>query len=76
MLTNADITTLQRLINAAVEIRIQSDTGVLFEGYDGAEPQRTQAVAALDELEDATAAAIATLQSLITRNAARNVEHF
>ncbi len=41
---------LDRLIVAAMAVRTLSDSGVLFEGYDGAEPQRTNACAALDEL--------------------------
>lgn len=41
---------LHRLIVAAMAVRELSDSGVLFEGYDGAEPQRSNACTALDEL--------------------------
>jgi len=70
-----ELATLLRLVNAAATVRAQADTGALFEGYDGAEPQRTQACAALDELEDATDAAIAALQAIAARSAARQVHH-
>ncbi len=73
--TPAELATLVRLANAAAQVRAQADTGALFEGYDGAEPQRTQACAALDELEDATDAAIAALQAIADRSTARQVHH-
>lgn len=73
-LTDAELATLQRLIVAAIGIRTQADTGVLFEGYDGAEPQRTQACTALDELEHATDAAIAALRAFAERRTARAVQ--
>lgn len=49
-----------RVIVAATAVRALSDSGVLFEGYDGAEPQRTTACAALDEL-GASLDALATI---------------
>lgn len=73
--TPAELDALVRLANAAAQVRLQADTGALFEGYDGAEPQRTQACAALDELEDATDAAIAALQAIADRSTARQVHH-
>lgn len=73
--TPAELAALVRLANAAAQVRLQADNGVLFEGYDGAEPQRTQACAALDELEDATDAAIAALQAIADRSTARQVHH-
>lgn len=73
--TGPELAVLIRLANAAAQVRLQADNGVLFEGYDGAEPQRTQACAALDELEDATDAAIAALQAIADRSAARQVHH-
>lgn len=74
-LTDAELATLVRLAYAATQVHAQSSSGVLFEGYDGAEPQRTQACAALDELEDATDAAIAALQAIADRSRARQVHH-
>lgn len=73
--TPAELDALVRLANAAAQVRLQADNGVLFEGYDGAEPQRTQACAALDELEDATDAAITALQAIADRSRARQVHH-
>lgn len=73
--TPNELAALVRLANAAAQVRLQADNGVLFEGYDGAEPQRTQACAALDELEDATDAAIAALQAIADRSTARQVHH-
>ena len=73
--TPAELDALVRLANAAAQVRLQADTGVLFEGYDGAEPQRSLAAAALDELEDATDAAIAALQAIAVRSRARQVHH-
>jgi hypothetical protein len=73
--TPAELEALVRLANAAAQVRLQADTGVLFEGYDGAEPQRSLAAAALDELEDATDAAIAALQAIAVRSRARQVHH-
>jgi hypothetical protein len=73
-LTDAELTTLVRLAYAATQVHAQSSSGVLFEGYDGAEPQRTQACAALDELEHATDAAIAALKAIGDR-AARQIHH-
>ena len=73
--TGLEFDALLRLANAAAQVRAQADTGVLFEGYDGAEPQRTQACAALDELEDATDAAIAALQAIADRSTARQVHN-
>lgn len=73
--TPAELEALIRLANAAAQVRLQADNGVLFEGYDGAEPQRTQACAALDELEDATDAAITALQAIADRSTARQVHH-
>lgn len=73
--TGPELDALVRLANAAAQVRLQADNGVLFEGYDGAEPQRTQACAALDELEDATDAAIAALQAIADRSTARQVHH-
>lgn len=73
--TPAELDALVRLANAAAQVRLQADNGVLFEGYDGAEPQRAQACAALDELEDATDAAIAALQAIADRSTARQVHH-
>ena len=71
--TGPEFEALVRLANAAAQVRAQADTGVLFEGYDGAEPQRSQAAAALDELEDATDAAITALQAIADRSRARQV---
>ncbi|WP_415258856.1 hypothetical protein [Thauera phenylacetica] len=73
--TAPELAALVRLAVAAAQVRAQADAGVLFEGYDGAEPQRTQAAAALDELEDATDAAIAALQAIAARSTARQVHH-
>lgn len=73
--TGLEFEALVRLANAAAQVRLQADNGVLFEGYDGAEPQRTQAAAALDELEDATDAAITALQAIADRSRARQVHH-
>ena len=73
--TPAELDALVRLANAAAQVRLQADIGVLFEGYDGAEPQRSQAAAALDELEDATDAAITALQAIADRSRARQVHH-
>jgi hypothetical protein len=73
--TPAEFEALLRLANAAAQVRLQADSGALFEGYDGAEPQRTQACAALDELEDATDAAITALQAIADRSRARQVHH-
>ena len=73
--TPAELDALVRLANAAAQVRLQADNGVLFEGYDGAEPQRSQAAAALDELEDATDAAITALQAIADRSRARQVHH-
>ena len=73
--TGLEFEALLRLANAAAQVRAQADSGALFEGYDGAEPQCTQACAALDELEDATDAAIAALQAIADRSAARQVHH-
>lgn len=73
--TFAELEALLRLANAAAQVRAQASSGALFEGYDGAEPQRTQACAALDELEDATDAAIAALQAIADRSTARQVHH-
>ena len=70
-----DLDALVRLANAAAQVRLQADNGVLFEGYDGAEPQRSQAAATLDELEDATDAAIAALQAIAVHSRARQVHH-
>lgn len=67
--TPAELAAFVRLAKAAAEVRAQADTGVLFEGYDGVEPQRAQACAALDELEHATDAAIAALQAIVDRGA-------
>lgn len=72
-MTPTDITALVRLVTASAKVRVLLDSGDLFAGYDGAEPQRTEAVAALDELEAATTAANTVLQRLIT---ARHVEQF
>lgn len=73
--TGAEFEALLRLANAAAQVRAQADSGVLFEGYDGTEPQRTLACAALDELEDATDAAITALQAIAVRSRARQVHH-
>ena len=73
--TPAELDALVRLANAAAQVRLQADSGALFEGYDGAEPQRSQAAAALDELAAATAAAIAALQAIAVRSRARQVHH-
>ena len=73
--TGPEFEALVRLANAAAQVRLQADNGVLFEGYDGAEPQRSLAAAALDELEDATDAAIAALQAISVRSRARQVHH-
>lgn len=73
--TGLEFEALLRLANAAAQVRLQADNGVLFEGYDGAEPQRSQAAAALDELEDATDAAITALQAIADRSRARQVHH-
>lgn len=73
--TGPELAALIRLAVAAAQVRAQADAGVLFEGYDGAEPQRAQACAALDELEDATDAAIAALQAIADRSTARQVHH-
>lgn len=73
--TGPEFEALLRLANAAAQVRLQADSGALFEGYDGAEPQRTQAAAALDELEDATDAAITALQAIADRSRARQVHH-
>ena len=73
--TPAELDALVRLANAAAQVRAQASSGALFEGYDGAEPQRTQACAALDELEDATDAAITALQAIADRSRARQVHH-
>lgn len=73
--THAEFEALLRLANAAAQVRAQASSGALFEGYDGAEPQRTQACAALDELEDATDAAITALQAIADRSRARQVHH-
>lgn len=48
-----DVADLVRLANAVAAVRSHIDTGVLFEGYDGREPQRAQACGAMDELEAA-----------------------
>lgn len=68
-LTFEDARTLQRLINAAEAVCTITANGELFAACDGAEPQRTTTVAALDELEHAHEAASAVLGSLILRNA-------
>ena len=73
--TPAELDALVRLANAAAQVRAQASSGALFEGYDGAEPQRTHACAALDELEDATDAAITALQAIADRSRARQVHH-
>ena len=73
--TGPEFEALVRLANAAAQVRAQASSGALFEGYDGAEPQRTQACAALDELEDATDAAITALQAIADRSRARKVHH-
>ena len=73
--TPAELEALVRLANSAAQVRAQASSGALFEGYDGAEPQRTQACAALDELEDATDAAITALQAIADRSRARQVHH-
>ena len=75
LITPAELDALVRLANAAAQVRAQASSGALFEGYDGAEPQRTHACAALDELEDATDAAIAALQAIADRSRARQVNH-
>lgn len=75
LITPAELDALVRLANAAAQVRAQASSGAMFEGYDGAEPQRTLACAALDELEDATDAAIAALQAIAARSTARQVHH-
>lgn len=69
-LTFEDAQTLQRLISAAEAVCTITDNGELFAACDGAEPQRTTAVAALDELEHAHEAASHVLGRLIMRSAA------
>lgn len=66
-ITPADLAALQRLTRAAAVVSSHAATGTLFEGYDGAEPQRTQACAALDELEAATHAALGTVRAIACR---------
>lgn len=68
-LTFEDVRTLQRLISAAESVCTITANGELFAACDGAEPQRTTTVAALDELEHAHEAASAVLGSLILRTA-------
>lgn len=68
-LTFEDVHALQRLINAAEAVCTITANGELFAACDGAEPQRTTTVAALDELEHAHEAASAVLGSLILHNA-------
>lgn len=71
--TVLETTSLVRLCQAASNLRALADSGVLFEGYDGAEPQRTAACAALDELEHATACAVDSLHSILKRRQAREI---
>ena len=56
---------LVRLQQAALKICEIADSGDLFAGCDGAEPQRTNAVRAFDELQAATAAAATMLRDSV-----------
>lgn len=53
LINSNDVADLVRLAKAVAAVRGQIDTGALFEGYDGREPQRTEACQAIDELEAA-----------------------
>ena len=64
-LTPSQSLSVQRLITAAASVAALSDSGALGEGYDGAEPQRTAAVAALDELAEANHAAMNVLTEIV-----------
>lgn len=66
-ITAADLAALQRLAHAAAVVSSHASTGTLFQGYDGAEPQRTRACVALDELEAATHAALGTVRAIACR---------
>lgn len=68
-LTFEDVHALQRLINAAEAVCTITANGELFAACDGAEPERTTTVAALDELEHAHEAASYVLGRLIMRSA-------
>ena len=53
LINSNDVAALVRLAKAVAAVRGQIETGALFEGYDGREPQRTEACQAIDELEAA-----------------------
>lgn len=64
VIASTDMAALRRLSQAVTAVLTLTDSGALFEGYDGADPQRAQACAALDELEAAAAAAGPIFQHL------------
>lgn len=72
---SADLDDLVRLAKAVATVRGHIDTGVLFEGYDGREPQRTQACAALDELEAAARRVDYLLAQLCVKTLPPTVHH-
>ena len=53
LINSNDVAALVRLAKAVAAVRGQIEAGALFEGYDGREPQRTEACQAIDELEAA-----------------------
>lgn len=73
--TLCEIDALIRLTNAAAQVRAQASSGALFEGYDGAEPQRTQACAAIDELEAAARRVDCLLAQLCAKTLPPTVHH-
>lgn len=70
--TMEQIAALVRLQHAALKICEIADSGELFAGCDGAEPQRTVAVTAFDELEAATTEAAQMLRRSEADAAPRN----
>jgi hypothetical protein len=53
MIKREDIADLVRLAKALATLRGHIDSGLLFEGYNGREPQAQEAARAIDELEAA-----------------------
>lgn len=75
VINNKDIDDLVRLAKAVAAVRGHIDTGALFEGYDGREPQRTQACAAIDELEAAARRVDYLLAQLCAKTLPPTVHH-
>ncbi len=75
VINSQDIDDLVRLAKAVAAVRGHIDTGVLFEGYDGREPQRTQACAAIDELEAAARRVDYLLAQLCAKTLPPTVHH-